>query len=117
MNFTGNFALFCPFWYGPGRAEEPFVIRTDRPFRRLVLMGTLAAALAAGGCGRKGPLDAPPGGASAASQTEQTTASPEQMSQSGQQSSQTGVIDRGGTSGLPRVRGENKRIPLDVLLN
>jgi predicted small lipoprotein YifL len=95
------------------------VIRTDRLFPRLVLMGALAAALAVGGCGRKGPLDAPPGGAAAVSQTEQATTGPEQMSQSGQQqqNSQSGVIDRGGTSGLPRVKGEDKRIPLDVLLN
>lgn len=93
------------------------MIRTDRLFPRLVLMGALAAALAVGGCGRKGPLDAPPGGAAAVSQTGQATTGPEQTSQSSQQSSQSGVIDRGGPSGLPRVKGEDKRIPLDVLLN
>jgi hypothetical protein len=46
------------------------------------------------------------------SQTDQEGAQPaQQSSQSG------GLIDRGGPSGLPRVRGEDKRIPLDVLLN
>ena len=39
------------------------MIRTNRLFSRIVLVGALAAALVAGGCGRKGPLDAPPGGA------------------------------------------------------
>jgi predicted small lipoprotein YifL len=101
----------------PASLRSLFVIRTDRLFSRLILAGALAAAVAVGGCGRKGPLDAPPGGASAVSQGDQTAGGPEQMNQAGQQSSQTGVIDRGGPSGLPRVRGENKRIPLDVLLN
>jgi predicted small lipoprotein YifL len=72
-------------------------------------MGALAVALTAGGCGRKGPLDAPPGGAAAVSQTDQA---------GGQQSSQGGnVVERGGAGGLPRVKGEDKRIPLDALLN
>jgi predicted small lipoprotein YifL len=84
------------------------VIRTNRLFSRIVLVGALAAALVAGGCGRKGPLDAPPGGA-----VEQTTSGAQQT-----QSSQGGtLIDRGSSTGLPRVRGEDKRIPLDVLLN
>jgi len=83
------------------------VIRTNRLFSRIVLVSALAAALAAGGCGRKGPLDAPPGGTA------------EQVTEPGTQNAQGGntLIDRGGTSGLPRVRGEDKRIPLDVLLN
>ena len=33
----------------------------DRPFFRLALIGTLVACLALAGCGRKGPLDPPPG--------------------------------------------------------
>jgi predicted small lipoprotein YifL len=66
-------------------------------------MGALAAALALGGCGRKGALDAPPGGASAVSQTDQAGGQ--------QQSSQGGnVIERGGAGSLPRI-------PLDALLN
>ena len=94
----------------PASLRSLFVIRTNRLFSRIVLVGALAAALAAGGCGRKGPLDAPPGGAAA----DQTTAGAPQT-----QSSQSGntLIDRGSATGLPRVRGEDKRIPLDVLLN
>jgi len=36
----------------------------DRLFLRLALIGAFAAALALAGCGRKGPLDLPPGAAS-----------------------------------------------------
>lgn len=46
----------------PASLRSLFVIRTNRLFSRIVLVSALAAALAAGGCGRKGPLDAPPGG-------------------------------------------------------
>jgi predicted small lipoprotein YifL len=37
----------------------------DRPFCRLALAGALGLTLALAGCGRKGPLDPPPGAASA----------------------------------------------------
>lgn len=79
--------------------------RTNRLFSRIVLVSALA--LAIGGCGRKGPLDAPPGAAAGV------------VDEPGTQNAQSGntLIDRGGVSGLPRVRGEDKRIPLDVLLN
>lgn len=33
----------------------------DRPFTRLALIGVALAALTLAGCGRKGPLDPPPG--------------------------------------------------------
>jgi predicted small lipoprotein YifL len=33
----------------------------DRPFYRLALVGVAVAALTLAGCGRKGPLDPPPG--------------------------------------------------------
>ena len=33
----------------------------DRPFFRLALIGAMIAVLALAGCGRKGPLDPPPG--------------------------------------------------------
>jgi predicted small lipoprotein YifL len=39
----------------------------DRPFTRLALIGVALASLTLAGCGRKGPLDPPPG-ASMASQ-------------------------------------------------
>lgn len=84
------------------------MIRTNRLFSRIVLLSALA--LAAGGCGRKGPLDAPPSASAAGTAAE--------VDQQGAQNSQNGntLIGR-SESGLPRVRGENKRIPLDALLN
>ncbi|MET0446698.1 MAG: lipoprotein [Pseudorhodoplanes sp.] len=76
-------------------------------FYRLAAVGVLVAGLALSGCGRKGPLDAPPGGLAAApgdgSQQEQTT--------SGE------VLRQGGPRGLPIIKGQDKRIPLDALLN
>jgi predicted small lipoprotein YifL len=105
MRRAEKFRLDCPFWYGPAAPRSRFVTRTDRLFPRLVLMGALAAALAVGGCGRKGPLDAPPGGAA-------------EVQAGGQPSTQSGTaVSRGGAGGLPRVQGQDKRIPLDALLN
>ena len=74
----------------------------DCHYLRLALIGALAAALGFGlaACGRKGPLDPPPG----------ATAGSDQSTANGQP-----VI---GASGAPRApRGPNKRIPLDNLLN
>ena len=76
-------------------------------FYRLAAVGLIVAGLALSGCGRKGPLDAPPGGlaATAADGTQQEAAT------SGE------VIRQGGPRGLPLIRGQDKRIPLDALLN
>jgi predicted small lipoprotein YifL len=41
----------------------------DRPLARLALAGALVAALGLAGCGRKGPLDPPPGAAAEAPPT------------------------------------------------
>ena len=68
---------------------------------RLALTGALAAALSLGlaACGRKGPLDPPPG----ASLGAQTTVNGQPVM---------------GTDNIPRApRGPNKHIPLDNLLN
>lgn len=88
--------------------------RTARPLHRLVLLGIFAAALAVAGCGRKGALDAPPGGA-AVSTAGQSQLDPAQTAPQASQGNT--LIDHGSQGGLPRVRGEDKRIPLDVLLN
>ena len=41
----------------------------DRPLSRLALIGVAVAALTLAGCGRKGPLDPPPGASMAPAQT------------------------------------------------
>ena len=74
----------------------------DRLFFRLALVGVLAASLGLGACGRKGPLDPPPGASLAGDQ-----AAPD--------GSNKGPT---GPDGKPLAPGGvNRRIPLDVLLN
>lgn len=74
---------------------------------RLALAAVLAAALGLSGCGRKGPLDAPPGGLAA----NPTGSLDEETAEGGE------VIRRGSARGLPIIKGPNRRIPLDVLLD
>lgn len=78
---------------------------SDRPYLRLALIGTLVASLGLAACGRKGPLDPPPG-----------------ASLAGEQPAPTSMDTRDrpvtGPDGKPIAPGNtNKRIPLDVLLN
>jgi predicted small lipoprotein YifL len=92
--------------------------RYDRPFLRLALIGALAAALGLAACGRKGPLDPPPGASLAG---EPQANMPDLMSSKragpigGQaQDGNAGV----GPDGQPLApKGPKKQIPLDVLLN
>ena len=90
----------------------------DRTFLRLALFGALAASLGLAACGRKGPLDPPPGGslagepqASAPAGIPGSIASPI----GGQvKDSNSGV----GPDGKPQApKGPNKRIFLDGLLD
>jgi predicted small lipoprotein YifL len=74
---------------------------------RLSAVVVLTAALGLAACGRKGPLDAPPGGHSA---TPGATLDVE-SDEGGQ------VIRKGTATGLPVIRGPDRPIPLDVLLN
>jgi predicted small lipoprotein YifL len=83
------------------------VIAAPALFYRLAAVGLLVAGLALSGCGRKGPLDAPPNGLAATddgSLQEETAAGGE-------------VVRKGGARGLPIIKGPNKPIPLDALLN
>ena len=78
---------------------------SDRPFLRVALIGALIASLGLSACGRKGPLDPPPG-----------------ASLSGEQPTPTSkdVRDRplyGPDGKLLAPAGSRKQIPLDVLLN
>lgn len=83
------------------------------PFRpnhmsfRLAPVFAVALALALSGCGRKGALDAPP--SASAGDRASVTSEPEE---------QQGFVERkGGARGLPTIKGPNKRIPLDALLD
>jgi predicted small lipoprotein YifL len=74
-----------------------------RPFLRLAMIGALAAALGLAACGRKGPLDPPPAASLAGDKSASKAAGAPP------------VMDKQGQPVAPP--GENKRIPLDVLLN
>jgi predicted small lipoprotein YifL len=89
------------------RLKEPFVTPPDRVFFRLATLAALTLALALSACGRKGALDAPP----SASIADQGTVvnEPEEA---------VGYVERkGGARSLPIIKGPNKRIPLDALLD
>ena len=74
---------------------------------RLAVVALLVAALGLSACGRKGALDAPPGGLAA-----NPIGSLDEETEEGGE-----VVKRGSARGLPIIRGPDRRIPLDVLLN
>lgn len=79
---------------------------SDRPLLRLALIGAFVASMGLAACGRKGPLDPPPA----------TLVNGEKAAPIGSESAKDhpGV----GPDGQPLApKGQNKRIPLDVLLN
>lgn len=77
-----------------------------RLFFTVALIGALVASLGLGACGRKGPLDPPPGASLAGDQATPAGAS---------DAANRGPI---GPDGKPIAPGGvNRRIPLDVLLN
>lgn len=82
----------------------------DRPLSRLALIGVALAALTLAGCGRKGPLDPPPG----ASMASEPAAAPEMPT-----TADPLIANPGQTREAPRATpsGPNKRIFLDGLLN
>ena len=84
---------------------------SDRPFLRLALIGALAASFGLAACGRKGPLDPPPGGY-ALSPTTKTpvTSRGEQLPKRTEP-----AYDEEGKPIAPE--GPKRRTPLDWLLN
>jgi predicted small lipoprotein YifL len=81
------------------------VRHSDRPVLRLAMIGALVASIGLSACGRKGPLDPPPGASLAGQQI-----TPEDID-----TWDKPVLGRDGKPLAPA--GQNKRIPLDVLLN
>ena len=92
--------------------------RYDRPFLRLALIGALAASLGLASCGRKGPLDPPPG---ASLEGQPQANMPDLMSSN--RGTPIGGQTQGGNAGVGpdgqplAPKGPKKQIPLDVLLN
>jgi predicted small lipoprotein YifL len=92
----------------------------DRPLLRLALIGALAASLGLAACGRKGPLDPPPGASlegepqpNAAPGLISTNRNPKPIG--GQVKDDNPGVDADGHPIAPK--GPKKTIPLDVLLN
>ena len=88
-------------------------------FVRLALIGALVASLGLAACGRKGPLDPPPG---ASLDGQPQVDIPGLTSSNGKSKPIGGEAKQGeagiGADGQPvAAKGERKRIPLDVLLN
>ncbi len=83
---------------------SPF-LRRSRLVSHLALAGALVAALGLGACGRKGPLDPPPG---ASLVGEPQANMPDLMSDKGKPPP---------AAGAEAVQPAKKHIPLDVLLN
>ena len=76
--------------------------------QRIAIVAMLLAACALSGCGRKGPLDAPPTALNDANAgTEVAPAADEKGT----------VLRAGSDKQLPVIRGPVKRIPLDALLD
>lgn len=91
----------------------------DRPFLRLAMICALLGALGLAACGRKGPLDPPPGASLTGAPQAQTSGlmSPIGVTPigGGQASSDNPGV---GPDGQPLApKGQSKSIPLDVLLN
>ena len=90
----------------------------ERPFLRLALIGALVASLGLAACGRKGPLDPPPG---ASLEGEPQANMPNIMSNrgmppiGGEAKDGNAGVDANGKPIAPK--GPKKKIPLDVLLN
>jgi predicted small lipoprotein YifL len=85
---------------------------SHRPLARLALIGLFAAAMALTACGRKGPLDPPPGASLAG---EPQPAAPGLISGNHGTSGSKARKSEDGQAQAPT--GPNKRIPLDSLLN
>ena len=89
----------------------------DRPFLRLALIGALVASLGLAACGRKGPLDPPPGASLAGEKANTPNPSVNPMASpiGGQATDDNPGV---GADGRPLApKGPKKHIPLDVLLN
>jgi predicted small lipoprotein YifL len=76
---------------------------------RFAAVGLLVLALGLSACGRKGPLDAPPGGLAA----DANGTLDDETDQGGDEI----ASKRRKSKSLPIIRGPNRPIPLDVLID
>ena len=84
------------------------IVRPACKVQRIAIVTALFAALALSACGRKGPLDEPPGALNNVNAGTEVAPAPDER----------GTMVRAGSDKLlPVIRGPEKRIPLDVLLD
>ena len=102
-----------------GPIKEPDVSEFRRPLSRLAVAAAMAALLVLTGCGRKGPLDPPPGASVTGEPAPQTSGgllTP--MASPIASTSKSGSEDALGPDGRPLApKGPNRHIFLDGLLN
>lgn len=110
--------------YGAAEFKDTAVNRlvSHASWSKLAAFGLILSACALAGCGRKGPLDLPPGAALTPSHTQVEGSNDAQTYRS--QSSSGSAADEGlfapaGSQGRQMVapRGEKKRIILDPILD
>jgi predicted small lipoprotein YifL len=95
----------------PPSSGAPFVSHSrDQTFARFAILAALAAALVLTACGRKGPLDPPPGAAASAAGANGAPAA-------GATPEQAGEVAYGPDGQPLAPRGPRKRIFLDWLLD
>ena len=83
-------------------------VRPASKVHRIAIVAALFVALGLSACGRKGALDAPPAALNSANAGTEVAPAEEEA----------GTLLRAGSDKtLPIIRGPNRRIPLDVLLD
>jgi predicted small lipoprotein YifL len=108
--------------YGAAEFKDTAVNRfaSHVSWSKLATLGLILSACALGGCGRKGPLDLPPGATLTPSQAQVEGNSQTYRSQAAPGSSADGTLfaPAGGQSKqMVAPRGEKKRIILDPILD
>lgn len=87
-------------------------------FAHVAVIGVLAAAFALAGCGRKGPLDPPPGAAASTSEKEKKPSQKNAFNPIGsrEKSESSGGFDADGRPVAP-ANAPKKSLPLDWLID
>jgi predicted small lipoprotein YifL len=83
-------------------------VRPASKVQRIAIVAALFAAFALSACGRKGALDEPPGALNNVNAGTEVAPVAEERGT---------VLRAGSDKQLPVIRGPNKKIPLDVLLD
>jgi len=107
--------------YGAAEFKDTAVNRfaSHVSWSKLAALGLILSACALGGCGRKGPLDLPPGATLAPAATAEGGSQTYRSQASSAASPESTLFAPGGVEGkqMRAPRGEKKRIILDPILD